>query len=1238
MATAITDDFVTKNGIVVQGTSAVTSSTGQSNALQVDGGGAFAKNLIVGTTATIGDNLRVTGYAYIDGAFTATGAAVIGDTLIVSSLAASTATVSENALYVAGGVGIDKTLVVTGEAIFKSNVVFSGTTTYVLTTNTVYTDNIIELHYPNNTSGAWVVDDGNSIGIRFHYYDTQDKNGFLGRSPSGYLEWLTDAGTDGIPNPDTGTYGTFKLGSIILDDVTASTSTNTGALIVAGGIGLDGAIYSGSNISGDTITARNLTENRVVLVGANGQLIDNTGLTYDTSTNVLSAISGYATTATNLDGGAVGSIPYQTSTGTTTFIPIGTSGFLLASNGSGPEWISTGTVVSGLATTASNISGGAAMEIPYQTGDGSTAFEYNFRYDYQADTLRTVNAIFTGTTNSQSTDTGALQVVGGVGIGGGLVVGGTTTATNAYISNNLTASAITGTNIEAGGIGWGSVYLTQFASVFAEGGASTTNVLMQASGNNLAAGIGIATLASGQSLYSSGGINFTTNRTLRDRDTPQGGNTFMSLSTAGVLTLSGNVAATSNTTGALTVAGGVGISGDVYVGGTIFGTVSGSITTSSNLTSGVAGQIPIQLAPGVTAFISTGSVGDLLQQQTGNTATFVSTSTIQVGYSVTATNIAAGSTGQLLYQSTAGITSFVSTAIAGNVLVSNGAAAPSYNNTLNLSGTTSATSVASGALVVAGGVGIGGNLYVAGEIVAQKLTIELTTVTTTFVKTDDIISTYNATASTGTTTGALTVVGGVGVGGNIYAGNDMYSKGNLVVTTATINQFASQITINAGTDTAVNTSTGNIVIWNTSTLQTITDRGYTTTNQIRINNTLSSTSSFSSNALYVAGGIGGNSGFNINGDGYLNGNLTINGYITGTNVSLNLLSANSGTFYGDVTGAGALYAGVVGYTAFPQTMFQATGNYNGYMQINVQNINSGSKASTDIVAASDNVTVSNGFIDMGIASSNWDGSQLFTFGNAIGPNDGYLMVGANSTPGYGDLVMGTLGSSTNVRIVVAGTNSNYTTAWFNAANTQASSTNTGALIVYGGIGLSGNIYAGGVITATNFYGNLTGAATKIAGGSTGSIVIQSDSGTTAFIPLGTAGYVLTASTTTATWSALSGLASGRSTTATNLDLGTAGQIPYQTAPGVTAFFGPGTTGTVLVSNGTSSPAYQNTLTLAGTNTSVSTTTGALQVIGGVGIGGSVYVGNKVGFVNTGNVSTVYQYYNAATNSLDTVFG
>jgi hypothetical protein len=63
-----------------------------------------------------------------------------------------------------------------------------------------------------------------------------------------------------------------------------------------------------------------------------------------------------------------------------------------------------------------------------------------------------------------------------------------------------------------------------------------------------------------------------------------------------------------------------------------------------------------------------------------------------------------------------------------------------------------------------------------------------------------------------------------------------------------------------------------------------------------------------------------------------------------------------------------------------------------------------------------------------------------------------------------------------------------------------------------------------------------------------------------------------------------------------------------------------------------------TTTVSSTAQSVSTTTGALVVAGGVGVGNNVYVGGRVGYVNTANVSVIYQYYNASANSLDTVFG
>lgn len=90
-----------------------------------------------------------------------------------------------------------------------------------------------------------------------------------------------------------------------------------------------------------------------------------------------------------------------------------------------------------------------------------------------------------------------------------------------------------------------------------------------------------------------------------------------------------------------------------------------------------------------------------------------------------------------------------------------------------ITGTTNALSTTTGILRVSGGVGIGQNLYVGGDIVANKIVVQLTTITTTLVETDDIIRTLNATNATSTITGALQVAGGAGIGQNLYVGGTL---------------------------------------------------------------------------------------------------------------------------------------------------------------------------------------------------------------------------------------------------------------------------------------------------------------------------------------------------------------------------------------------------------------------------------------------------------------------------------
>jgi hypothetical protein len=207
--------------IITSTTNAISTITG---ALQVAGGIGIGRDIRVGNSA------------------------FIANTLTVSSTLSSTSSILQNALYVVGGVGIGKNLFVTGEAVFQSNVIFNGTTTFVLSTNTVYTDNIIELHYPNTPGNTWAVNDGSDIGLRFHYYDTQDRNAFLGRdNATGYLEWVINSNPDNTANI-IGTDGIFRLGGIILTNTTASTNTSTGALTVVGGVGIGGDLQVGGTI------------------------------------------------------------------------------------------------------------------------------------------------------------------------------------------------------------------------------------------------------------------------------------------------------------------------------------------------------------------------------------------------------------------------------------------------------------------------------------------------------------------------------------------------------------------------------------------------------------------------------------------------------------------------------------------------------------------------------------------------------------------------------------------------------------------------------------------------------------------------------------------------------------------------------------------------------------------------------------------------------------------------------
>ena len=99
-----------------------------------------------------------------------------------------------------------------------------------------------------------------------------------------------------------------------------------------------------------------------------------------------------------------------------------------------------------------------------------------------------------------------------------------------------------------------------------------------------------------------------------------------------------------------------------------------------------------------------------------------------------------------------------------------------------------------------------------------------------------------------------------------------------------------------------------------------------------------------------------------------------------------------------------LAVGYSAYTPLPNTLYQATGSSQQYVQNNIQNINN--EGSGDWVATADNGSDTTGYINMGIAGGGYtyDGFHL--------PNDGYLYVAGNTGEGLGNLWLGTAEANT----------------------------------------------------------------------------------------------------------------------------------------------------------------------------------------------------------------------------------
>jgi len=117
------------------------------------------------------------------------------------------------------------------------------------------------------------------------------------------------------------------------------------------------------------------------------------------------------------------------------------------------------------------------------------------------------------------------------------------------------------------------------------------------------------------------------------------------------------------------------------------------------------------------------------------------------------------------------------------------------------------------------------------------------------------------------------------------------------------------------------------------------------------------------------------------------GNVAVTNVVAGHNIN-----ATTGTFTGDQYSDGAMYIGSPAGTALgSDVVIQITANSGSYSQTNFQNINSSGGASGDYILTADNGNDTTHYLDMGITSSGWDGSETNVLAG-LTPNNGYLYV------------------------------------------------------------------------------------------------------------------------------------------------------------------------------------------------------------------------------------------------------
>lgn len=512
-----------------------------------------------------------------------------------------------NTVNLGAGAAFNPSSITTGNLTVTSNLTVQGTQFVANTTDVSFVDSALELHTLPNLAPL-TSDDGRDIGLKLHYFKGKDEHAFIGWvNASGYLEWM-DSGREGPGNTFVGnTYGTIKSGAAWLVNTTPSTSTTSGALRVAGGVGIGGALYIAN--TGD-VSAN---------IGSYQLFANANAATQATSLNNINAnIGSYQIFANaNLSTRTIDIANIVTNANTNTAAYIAThTGNVSAANvvvsdkiytTNGLYWLGNGQAFS---SGGGGTPGGSFNQIQFNNAGSFGGVPLLFNSG-------TGNIVGTTTTVSTSISTGALVLMGGLGVAGNIFAGGLNGThygslyigtTDVNLNRSSGAQTLTGVGIDGTATTATNAINTQVTSNISSGTAYVTfvnagsgNVAQNIntsltynpnSGNLRAFGIqtdtGVYWAGNGAAFSTPAG---TTGQLQYNNASTFAGANIVFNNANGNLVITSTTTSTSTTTGALVVAGGAGFSGNIFTSGWIIpsGNVAqnlGSATSWWNLVYG----------------------------------------------------------------------------------------------------------------------------------------------------------------------------------------------------------------------------------------------------------------------------------------------------------------------------------------------------------------------------------------------------------------------------------------------------------------------------------------------------------------------------------------------------------------------------------------------------------------------------------------------------------------------------